>query len=584
MNPLIDHLDIWTSAWEKKASGGRGSNGKLNPYGIQKLRELILELAVRGRLVPQDPNDEPASVLLEKIAKEKARLMKEGKIKKQKKMSEITEQEMPFNLPSGWEWVRLGNLLLRISNGYSGKQNKNGHGHPISRIETISNSIIDMEKVGYSTEIPRDKLGYYRLHCGDILLSHINSDYHVGKTAIVPEGITLYHGVNLLLLRTSSHVLPRYIDLSINSLRLSGYFLKIAQHAIGQASINQSKVVAICLGVPPLAEQHRIVAKVDELMALCDRLEQEQTDSREAHQTLVETLLRTLVQAPDAEAAQQAWQRIAQHFDLLFTTEAAIDQLKQTILQLAVMGKLVPQNPNDEPASVLLEKIAEEKARLTNAKEIRKTKRPATYDEEPQDFLPPNWAWTILYELGEIGPRNGLDDNLETAFVPMALIPDGYGKKARFETRLWKEIKTGFTHFRDGDVVLAKITPCFQNGKSAVMSGLPNGYGAGTTELHVFRPIEGTIVPEYVLLFLKSPGFLLEGIPRMTGTAGQKRITRDYFAGKPFPLPPLAEQHRIVAKVDELMALCDALKARIQESETTQRRLADAVVHQAVGQ
>ena len=144
----------------------------------------------------------------------------------------------------------------------------------------------------------------------------------------------------------------------------------------------------------------------------------------------------------------------------------------------------------------------------------------------------------------------------------MRLIPIKFGEPVSFETRTWAEVRKGFTHFAEGDVVLAKITPCFQNGKSAVIRNAPGGHGAGTTELHVFRPVSGCVLPEFVLIFLKSPHFLLSGEAHMTGTAGQKRIPWDYFARTLFPLPPLAEQKRIVAKVEELLELCDELEAR----------------------
>ncbi|MCR3895356.1 restriction endonuclease subunit S [Aeromonas caviae] len=353
-NLITDHLDLWTAAVRPKSSAGRGSNSKLELTGIKKLRELILGLAVRGKLVPQDPSDEPASVLLERIAVEKARLVKEGKIKKPKALPEIGEEEKPFELPAGWEFTRVGSIINRISNGFSGVQNKEGNGFPLTRIESISESVINMGRVGYSPSIPHDKLNYYRLNQGDILLSHINSDLHVGKTAIFHGNHELYHGVNLLLIRTSCLVSYDYIDLVFNQLRLSGYFLSVAQHAIGQSSINQSIVQSVLIPLPPLDEQHRIVAKVKELMALCDQLEQQSEAQLAAHQMLVETLLATLTDSADADELAQNWARLSTHFDTLFTTESSIDALKQTILQLAVMGKLVPQDPSDEPVSALL--------------------------------------------------------------------------------------------------------------------------------------------------------------------------------------------------------------------------------------
>ncbi len=161
----------------------------------------------------------------------------------------------------------------------------------------------------------------------------------------------------------------------------------------------------------------------------------------------------------------------------------------------------------------------------------------------------------------------------------MTLISETSIKPIGSEKRQWGEVKKAFTHFAEDDVVLAKITPCFQNGKSAVMRGLTNNLGAGTTELHVFRPIlNESVYPEYVLLYLRSPQFLSEGVEKMTGTAGQKRVPKEYFAGNPFPLPPFEEQRRIVARVDQLMSLCDELEAGLLRSQADSERLIRAVV------
>ena len=152
------------------------------------------------------------------------------------------------------------------------------------------------------------------------------------------------------------------------------------------------------------------------------------------------------------------------------------------------------------------------------------------------------------------------------SFCPMPVIPTDYRESVVSEVRRWGDIKKGYTHFAEGDVVVAKITPCFQNRKSCIMTAFERGVGAGTTELHVIRPFTDAVVPKYLLLFYKSPDFLQNGVDRMTGTAGQQRVPREYFAYTPLPLPPLAEQHRIVAKVDELMDLLDRLE------ETRRRR------------
>lgn len=261
------------------------------------------------------------------------------------------------------------------------------------------------------------------------------------------------------------------------------------------------------------------------------------------------------------------------HFERLTDAPNAVARLRELVLQLAVQGKLVAQDESDEPAVRLLEHIEAERKRLVREKKIKEAKPlPPVSDDEAPYALPYGWLWTRLGSIGLINPRNDFDDDKQASFVPMSLVPQAYSDPLRTETRAWSEIKKGFTHFAEGDVVLAKITPCFQNGKAAVMRGLENGIGAGTTELLVFRPVGETILPEYVLLYLKSPNYKLAGEPRMTGTAGQKRLSNDFFAEHPFPLPPLEEQKRIVAKVDELMRLCDELeRAQVTQREARQR-------------
>jgi type I restriction enzyme, S subunit len=258
-------------------------------------------------------------------------------------------------------------------------------------------------------------------------------------------------------------------------------------------------------------------------------------------------------------------------------------KLRELILDLAVQGKLVPQDPDDEPASELLKKIAEEKERLIKEGKIKKQKPLPKIREEEKPFeLPKGWEWARLGSISQINPRNEAEDDLLTSFIPMTLISTSHKGEHGQEIRKWGEVKKGYTHFVDGDIGIAKITPCFQNSKAVVFSELENGIGAGTTELHIARPYGSTLFPRYVLLFLKSPRFLNLGEARMTGTAGQQRVPKDFFLEIRLPLPPLTEQHRIIAKVDELMTLCDALKDRLNKAGTIQVQLADAIVEKAL--
>jgi type I restriction enzyme S subunit len=251
-------------------------------------------------------------------------------------------------------------------------------------------------------------------------------------------------------------------------------------------------------------------------------------------------------------------------FERLAGAPGGVARLREWILALAVRGKLTAQHPTDEPAHVLLQRIQAAKAlhaprggrrAASIAVEVNES------DWELLDSLPPGWVWSSLSSIGLISPRNEVEDAAIASFVQMSAIPVAFTDNHETEPRPWRDIKSGFTHFAEGDVGVAKITPCFENGKSTVFRNLCNGVGAGTTELHIVRPLCG-VLPRYVLLFLKSPRFLEGGEAVMTGTAGQKRLPRAYFENCPFPLPPLAEQARIVARVDELMHLCDALDAK----------------------
>lgn len=267
---------------------------------------------------------------------------------------------------------------------------------------------------------------------------------------------------------------------------------------------------------------------------------------------------------------------LLQHFESLADTPDAVPKLRSLILDLAIRGALAPQNPDDPPASNLVQLAR------SQTKEPRRPQRASNGNGstlQPPFALPPGWYWTCLDDLGDTSPRNELPDKTEVGFSPMRLVTAKFGDPISFERRTWGEVRKGFTHFADGDVVLAKITPCFENGKSGIIRAAPNGLGAGTTELHVFRPLPKCVLPEYVLIFLKSPHFLLNGEAHMTGSAGQKRVPWTYFAETAFPLPPLPEQRRIVAKVEELLALCDELEAR----QTAARELRSHLVHSALG-
>jgi type I restriction enzyme, S subunit len=268
-------------------------------------------------------------------------------------------------------------------------------------------------------------------------------------------------------------------------------------------------------------------------------------------------------------------QRFLAEFGHIANSPGGIQQLRNMIYQLAVTGSLTLQIDSDGDGGTVLTDIAALRSRLIQDKEYKYL--PKLEDEaiqiSPLISIPSSWRWTRLLDIGEISPRNTAVDETPASFIPMSGFSELHMGPMAIQAETWGKIKKGFTHFRNGDVVIAKITPCFENGKASIIRDLPYVIGAGTTELHVFRPIHTGVLPGYIYLFLRSPYFALEGEKRMTGTAGQKRLPTEYFATRALPLPPTTEQARIVSKVDELMALCDKLEAQQQARRKLQNNL-----------
>lgn len=585
-NLITENIDVWTSAIKKRGSQGRGSNKKIELYGIKKLRELILELAVRGLLVPQDSNDEPASVLLEKIAAEKEQLIKDGKIKKQKALPEISEDEKPFELPNGWEFERLGNLTLRLGSGSTPRGGRSAYvesGIPFLRSQNVWNDGLHLDDIAYIDEKTHSKMDNTKVLPNDVLLNITGAS--LGRSTIFPK--------ELAEANVSQHVtIIRLIQPSLSSFVHLGIQSPIVQRLVwgrqvGMAIEGLSKKVLELFEfpVPPQAEQPRIIAKVDELMALCDQLEQQTESSLSAHQTLVETLLNTLLNS-DQNSFDPAWERIAQHFDVLFTTEHSIDQLKQTILQLAVMGKLVPQDPNDEPASVLLEKIAAEKEQLIKDKKIKKQKplAPISDGEKPFD-LPKGWEWVRVNNL--INPEREisygvikLEAEPESGGISTLRCSDVRPRFLELEgvRRVHADIESSYKRTRlKGGEVLVNVRGTL-GGVALVPNELAGFNIAREVAMLAFLP---QMYGEYAVDMIASPYFweMIEG--NLKGIA-YKGLNLSILRELPIPLPPKSEQLRIVAKVSVLMTLCDALKNRISKSQTTQMHLSEAMAEKAL--
>ncbi|MER2496579.1 restriction endonuclease subunit S [Vibrio neptunius] len=551
-------------------------------YGVKKLRELILELAVRGKLVPQNPSDEPASVLLERIAAEKAQLVKDKVIPRSKVLPELLDSDIPIDLPTGWSIVRLGNLTSKLGSGSTPRGGKAAYveeGVPFLRSQNIRNEGIKLDDIAYIPMETHQKMEKTKVLPNDVLLNITGAS--LGRSTIFPE--SLYEA------NVSQHVtIIRLIESKMSSFIHLGILSPMVQklvwgRQVGMAIEGLSKKVLEMFEfpVPPLEEQHRIVAKVDELMTLCDQLEQQTEASIEAHQVLVITVLDTLTNSTDAEELMQNWARISEHFDTLFTTEASIDQLKQTILQLAVMGKLVPQDPNDEPAAKLLERIAEEKAQLIKDKKIKKQKAlpPITDDEKPFE-LPRGWEWCRFGDVA-ISRLGKMLDKSKNLGNPLPYLRNTNVQWHRFDLEDIKLMKIEDAEKEEFLVLPGDLLICEggEPGRCAIWKD-------DSTEMYFQKALHrartlGGCLPQYLQLCLTVDAANGSLEKYFTGA------TIKHFVGAKLnlyshPLPPLEEQLRIICKVDCLINTCVQLKQRLRDSQQTQLQLTDAIVEQAL--
>lgn len=542
------------------------------PNGIQKLRELILELAVRGKLVPQDPEDEPASELLKRIAEEKARLVLDGKIKKQKLLPEIDPKDTPFSLPTSWEWVRLGDSLEMINGRAFKPTDWKTSGLPIVRIQNLNRGDAPFN---YCDESDVDER--HIIESGTLLISWSGTPGTSFGAFIWARGRAALNQHIFSCFQKGRAFFDRFLILAINT-RLDELIAK-AHGGVGLQHVTKGKLEALTLVVPPLAEQHRIVAKVDELMALCDRLETQQTDAVSAHSQLVQALLDSLGQAVDAEDLAASWQRMAEHFHTLFTTESNIDTLKRTLLQLAVMGKLVPQNASDEPVNELLRRTWESNKKLD--RELPNESSAEEVGDLAGTTVPEGWVICKVGNIAEVKlgstpsrAEPGYWDG-EIPWVSSGEVANSVIKSTRERITQAGYKNSSTSMIPPGSVLIAMIGQGKTRGQSALLEI------EACTNQNVAALVFNTdlIASRYVWLWAQS----MYSLHRAGGHGGaQPALNAKKVKAFSLPLPPTAEQHRIVAKVDQLLSLCDQLKVRLNWARQVHEHLANALVEQAV--
>ena len=552
------------------------------PGGVARLRELILTLAVQGKLVPQDPADEPASVLLQKIRAEKDRLIAEGKIKKDKPLAVIPDEEKPFELPVGWEWVRLGALASKLTDGSHNPPRDSGVGYPMLSSQNVWEAgVIDFTSPTRYVDEADFLIENSRTTAvpGDVLLTIVGS---LGRSAVVPKGAPDF------VLQRSVAVIRSGLDSDFLSLYLRAptarAYYDLHGKGTAQKGIYLGKLGAMLIAVPPIAEQSRIVARVEELMRLCDALQAKGQLEATQHAQLLSTLLGTLTASATPDELANNWQRVAQHFDLLLDRPQAIDALEQTLLQLAVRGLLVPQDPTDEPASVLLVRVMQQRA-------VRVGKSSKSMDEKLPLFpyqLPERWTWAQLGDLVEnmgSGWSPACDEGERSDPMRWAVLRTTAVQVNEFRPREHKALPSKLSprpeiEVQYGDVLITRAGPMNRVGISCWVDQAPPRLML-SDKIVRFHPVANELLPAFIVLALNA-GYTKDQIEAAKSgmAASQVNISQADLRGLWIPVCSKTEQSRIVTRVTQLRRLCFELRQRLAEREAVQARMAEALVQQ----
>ena len=535
------------------------------PNGVAKLRELILQLAVQGKLVPQDPNDEPAINDLKEIEREKQAMI-EARSLRPNRISEIEQTRvLQYQIPDSWRWFRLGDVaFFQEGPGIRNWQFRR-EGVKLLNVQNIVDGQLVLENSDRFVSIEEFEATYthFRVEQGDILFASSGGSW--GKTAWFEEpGYPVMLNTSMIRLKFYS---KRCSD-DYLLLFLRGQFFRkqMEIQLVGmQPNFGSTHLGRLYIPLPPLAEQRRIVGKVDQLLGLCDELAARQAARREARSALVGATLDRLVSARSAAEFPAHAHRLRDHFDRLFDTPTTLPQLRQAILQLAVQGQLVPQDPNDEPASV--------SHGNADANDI----------ENVPFTVPTGWSWRLVSDVFDVS--GGITKNPKRApvknhfpYLRVANVQRGRLKLDEMERFELSDGELERWQLEPGDVLVVE-----GNGSEDEIGrcALWNGEIANCVhQNHIIRcrPLSRDL-QNFVLLFLNSPAGIAEMKERAITTSGLYSLSVGKIRSLAIPIPPLSEQKRIVSKVTELLSLCDALEAKLTKAESASTQLLSAAVH-----
>ncbi len=550
------------------------------PNGVQKLRELILQLAVMGKLVQQDPDDEPTSVLLEKIEAEKKKLIKEKKLRKEESLPSIKSKDVPLELPKTWKWVYLRDIGQIVGGGTPTTSQPDYFSEDGIAWLTPADLYNLKEKFVLKGRRDLSELGLKKssaqlMPAGTVLFS---SRAPIGYVAIAATDLATNQGFKSCI--------PFIMEMN----EFIYYFLKHAGKEIDQnASGTTFKEVSgkvmsqILFPLPPLTEQKRIVSKVDELMALCDKLEARRLKKQEIQSKLNSAALERMLGAENQEEFEQYWRRICENFGILYDNPENVEKLKQAILQLAVQGKLVPQNPEDEPARVLIEKIETEREKFVTKGEIKKSKAPPLIEVSEMPYeLPEAWEWVRIDKVAkniEYGTSEKASEIRDG--IPVLRMNNVQSGKITYDDLKYvpesiKDLPRLF--LKHNDLLFNRTNSYELVGKTGIFKGEDDTFTLASYLIRVSL-FNRCVIPDFVNMSLNSNYFRKTQIePEITQQCGQANFNGTKLKNNLVPLPPLEEQKRIVEKVEQFMGLCNELEAKLRKSREDSEKLMEAVV------
>lgn len=535
------------------------------PGGVATLRELVLQLAVQGNLVAQREDEGSGEELGDAIEGRYVELVDGGEIRDSGVSRELDERIRPFSLPANWAWCKLGRVMRKMGAGSTplgGNKVYVKDGVAFLRSQNVWDRGLDLSDVARISEQTHDEMRGTWVECGDVLLNITGAS--IGRSAVVPDTFEPANvSQHVAILRLVDKRLRHFLHLCVISPFFQQTIMRV-QVGVSREGLSMTRLREFPLPLPPLAEQHRIVAKVDELLALCDELEARQERQRELRSRLSRSAWASVTTAPSPADFAPAWQLVADHFDLLYDVPGTVADLRQAVLQLAVMGRLVEQDDRDEPASTFVARLKLHNAAREKSRRGRSRFDEGTVDCRALEFTPPtNW---------ETVPFGQLVFNRDGERIPLSKEIRA-GRKGPYDYYG----ASGVIDHMDDYLFDAPLLLVGEDGANLINRSTPIAFIASgkywvNNHAHVLDGITVDFL-RYLELYVNA----IDLKPYVTGTA-QPKMNQAKMNSIPVAVPPEAEQRRIVAKVNQLMALCDALESQLAASQTAGEKLLGALV------